>query len=260
MSESPPPEPTPVHAPAPINAPPAGGGTHMAPRSEAFQRFMAAPLIVASVLMVATATLAVLAWIGGTADGERLQIDLQGSCAPSSLPLLAARADELGLGDPRVSEVAGGVRIEATMPGTADDEAQHVPELLARRGALTAGPPTAPIFTRDNLELAQIRLDESGLPYTWLELDDTALAALAAAAEADPDGEMALQVDHVTAPPRPFHKTVSDGGIRLLPGDGPTRDRMRVAADHAIVLTHGPLPCDWRVGSVSTVAGGEDQG
>jgi hypothetical protein len=88
----------------PINAPPLGDGKHFAPRSEAFQRFMAAPLIVATVLMLATATLAVLAWVGGTAEGDRLRIELQGTCSEASIPMLSARMDEMGLGDPRVSK------------------------------------------------------------------------------------------------------------------------------------------------------------
>ncbi len=235
----------------PINAPPLGDGKHFAPRSEAFQRFMAAPLIVATVLMLATATLAVLAWVGGTAEGDRLRIELQGTCSEASIPMLSARMDEMGLGDPRVSTVAGGVVIEATMPGTTEDEHIHVPALLARRGVLTAGSADAPVFTHEDVEEAQIRLDESGLPYTWLTLSAKALEALSTAAEAHPDEDMPLLIDDIEAPPRPFGKPVVEGGIRLLPGDGVTRARMRVAADHAIVLTHGPLPCSWRVGSVT---------
>ena len=237
----------------PVNAPPAGAGRTFAPRSEAFQRFMAAPLIVASILMVATATLAVLAWIGGTAEGERLQIDLNGACSQPALPLFQARVDEMGLGDPRITATASGVRIEATMPGTSDEETTQVPSLLARRGQLIAGPPEAPVFTRDDIETAEIRLDESGLPYTWLSLNKRALEALTTAAEAHPDDEMVITVDTFDAPPRPYSKPVTEGGIRLLPGEGITRERMRTAADHAIVLTHGPLPCDWHVGSVTTL-------
>jgi len=243
-------------APPPINAPPTGEGTHFAPRSEAFQRFMAAPLIVATVLMVATATLAFLAWRGGTAEGERLQITLTGTCAEAALPLVQARVDEMGLGTPELTVHGSTLTVVATMPGSGDDESTHVPGVLARQGNLRAGPPGAPLFTHENIEEARIQLDESGLPYTWLDLDANTLKALEAAAEADPEGEMPIQVDHISAPPRPFNKPIVEGGIRLLPGDGVTRARMRVAADHGIVLTHGPLPCALSVGSVSAVATG----
>ncbi len=221
---------------------------------------MAAPLIVASTLMVATATLAVLAWLGGTAEGQRLQIELNGTCSAPSIPLLKARVDEMGLGDPRITSTANGVRIEATMPGTSHEEATQVPLLLARRGQLTAGPPDAPIFSRSDIESAEIRLDESGLPYTWLTLNKRALEALSAAATAHPEDEMTLRVDHIDAPARPYSKPVTEGGIRLLPGEGITRERMRVAANHAIVLTHGPLPCDWHVGSVTALDPTEGDG
>ena len=246
--------------PPPINAPPAGDGRTFAPRTGAFQRFMAAPIIVASLLMLATGVLAVLAWMGGTADGERLRIDLTGTCAEASTPLFHARLAEMGLGNPEVTATPSGVRIEATMPGTANDEAIHVPNLLARRGLLLAGPSDAPVFTRDDIESADIRLDESGLPYTWLDLNPKAIEALEANAQTSPEGELTLRADHIDAPPRPNSKPIVADGIRLLPGDGVTRDLMRSAADHAIVLNHGPLPCEWRVGSVTAVDPAEGDG
>ena len=243
--------------PTPVNAPPSGGGKHFAPRSEAFQRFMAAPLIVASVLMLATASLAFLAWRGGTAEGERLQVELTGSCGAEAAPILAARMDEMGLGSPTATVSDTGVTLIATMPGSQDDEAAHVPQMLARTGHLLAGTAEAPLFTHEGVEEAQIRLDESGLPYTWLTLSPVALKALEAAAAGDPDGELPLSVDGIVAPSRPHDKPINEGGIRLLPGDGVTRARMRVAADHAIVLTHGPLPCPLSVGAVRVVAADE---
>jgi preprotein translocase subunit SecD len=145
------------------------------------------------------------------------------------------------------------------MPGSADDEASHIPALLARQGHLRAGTEASPIFTHEGIEEAQIRLDESGLPYTWLDLNPPAITALEAQAVADPDGTMALVLDGVESPTRPFNKPVNDGGIRLLPGDGVTRSRMRIAADQAIVLTHGPLPCPLSVTSVQAVASSRGQ-
>jgi len=246
---------------SPVNAPPLGQGMRLAPRSEAFQRFMAAPLIVATILMLATAVLAVLAWIGDTADGARVEVVLEGACAESTPPMLLARADEIGLGSPEVSVLSPTqVKVVADLPGRTDDENTHVPAVLARQGTLVAGSSSSPVFTRDQVDSAQVRLDESGMPYTWLDLDPPALDALKAATEADPEGEMSIRVDSRAAPSRPFSKPVSDGGIRLLPGEGDTRSRMRVAADDAIVLTHGPLACPLSVVSVTTVAPGVDGG
>ena len=249
-----PPETDPPQSP-PVNAPPFGANTRLAPRSDAFQRFMAAPVILASVLMLATALLALLAWIGDTADGARVAVVLSGPCAEGSPPTLLARANEIGLGQPEVT-VTGPqqVRLVATLPGRTEAEQTEVPALITRRGHVLAGNASAPIFTREHVELAQVRLDESGMPYTWLQLSPPALEAMAAATEADPEGEMPLQVDTRSAPARPFSTTVSDGGIRLLPGEGDTRARMRVATDDAIVLTHGPLDCSLTVDSVTTVA------
>ena len=215
---------------------------------------MAAPLIVATALMLATVTLALLAWKGGTAEGARLRIELTGTCGEQAIPILVARMQEMGLGEAQATSSATGVTLVATMPGSAENEADHIPAMLARQGLLTAGPPAQPTFTGEGVEEAQIRLDESGLPYTWLTLSAPALESLKAAAAADPEGVLTLRLDAIDAPPRPHSKPINDGGIRLLPGEGITRERMQVAADHAIVLTHGPLPCPLTVGSVTEVA------
>ncbi len=237
----------------PINAPPIGHGERLAPRPAEVQRFMAAPLILASLLMLATGTLAVLSWIGGTADGDTVRMTFAGTCAAEAAPFVEARANAMGLGTPRVSVESSGLSVVAQLPGMADNERDHVPAVLARRGWFVAGPAHAPIFDRAGIDEASIRLDESGMPYTWLDLKPLALEALEAAAKADPEGEMAISLDGHTAPARPFNKPINENGIRVLPGDGLTRDRMQVAADHTIVLTHGPLPCDLQVVSVETV-------
>ena len=44
------------------------------PRSKAASMFMAAPIVFASILMLAIAVLAFLGWKGGTASGERVQM------------------------------------------------------------------------------------------------------------------------------------------------------------------------------------------
>jgi hypothetical protein len=222
---------------------------------------MAAPIIVASVLMLATALLAVLAWIGDTADGARVAVVFEGPCAEGAPPMLLARANEIGLGNPEVTVVGPRqVKLIADLPGRSDAEQTQVPALLIRQGHVLAGSSSDPVFTRDHIQSAQVRLDESGMPYTWLELEPPAIDALAAAAKSDPDGEMPLMIDDRSAPARPFSTTVSDGGIRLLPGEGDTRTRMRVATDDAIVLTHGPLACSLEVVSVTTVAPGVSGG
>lgn len=243
---------------APINAPPIGDA-RLAPRSEAFQRFMAAPLLVATALVVATGTLLLLVWIGTDAAGERVSITLSGTCTEEAAPFIAARAEEIGLGDVQLDTATpGALQVSAVLPGLQDDEQAHVPELLARRGRLVVGPPDAPIVTEADLDFAMLRLDEQGMPYTWLAFEEAPLERLTAAVNSTPEGTIALSVDHIQAPERPNSRKVEEGGIRLLPGDGNTRTRMQAAADHTIVLTHGPLPCALTVDAVTTAASADD--
>ena len=213
------------------------------PRSAAYQRFMALPLGFALLLMLATGVLFLLALRGGTPDGERVQ--LSWAACPEAGPLVLARAEAVGLGTPRLASAGEGrVGLEATLPGLPDDR-DAIPALLSRPGTLLlrteAG---ASVLTEAAVELAQVRLDESGLPYTWVELEDDAYTALQKATEGAPDESLAVVVDGTVLVERPNSREVADGGIRLVEGvEMNSKRRMRRAVDRAIALTHGPLPC-----------------
>lgn len=252
MSESPPPD-------RPVNAPPIGAGQMLAPRSASFQRFMALPVAFAVILMVATGVLAMLSWFGGSATGARAHMVFQGTCAAEARPLLAARAEAMGLGEPEWSLVGDRLELTATLPGL-DDDLEAVPRLLSRRGLLELRRGTTVVVSRDQVEGASIRLDEAGAAYTWIDLSSAGIEALEAALEADPEGELAVISDSTAAIPRPNSRGVADDGIRVLPVAETPGQRMRRAADLAIVLTHGPLTCDMDVVSATPVAGDGDAG
>lgn len=213
------------------------------PRSAALSRFMAAPLIVATLMMLATVTLAALAWFGGTADGERVTIRLAGTCAAESLPHVKERATSLGLGDPEFRQEPDAIVVTATLPGLEDD-ATAIPALLARRGWLEVRQGDTVVLDSDSVIEANIRLDEGGAAYTWLDIRKEAVGPFQAVLDADIHGELTFHVDDELAAVRPNTRGVKDDGLRVVsPGDMKPGVRMKKAADISIVLTHGPLQC-----------------
>jgi len=225
------------------------------PRSAALSRFMAAPLVLATVLMIATATLAVLAWLGGTADGDRVRLRLEGSCAAEALPIVQARAEAVGLGAPELAVADGALELTATLPGL-DDDATAIPRLLSRRGWLEVRQGTTVVLDRSAVTEASIRLDETGAAYTWIEVPPEPLAALQAVLDDDPNGELTFYLDDEVTAVRPNSRGTKDGGLRIVtPGEILPAARMKVAADTSIVLAHGPLPCDLSPGAPTPVAG-----
>lgn len=243
----------------PVNAPPAGDGQAIAPRSEAFQRFMAVPLVFALILMTATGVLAALSWFGGEATGPRATIVLQGACAAEARPLVEARAAAMGVAEAQWSLVGDRLTLTATLPGL-DNDLEAVPRMLSRPGRLALRGPGGPVIGPDQVAGAQIRLDESGVAYAWVDLTKDGVTALEAALAADPHGELAVTVDDQALLSRPNTRGVKDDGIRVLSSGKLPRDRMQAAADLSILLSHGPLPCALAVESAAPVAAEGDAG
>lgn len=204
---------------------------------------MAAPLVVATLLMIATVTLAALAWLGGTADGDRVTIRLSGTCAAEALSHVKERASSVGLGDPEFTQEPDAIVVTATLPGL-DDDAIAIPRLLGQRGWLEIRQGDTVVLDSEAVIEANIRLDEGGAAYTWLDLKKEAVASFQAVLDADPQGELTFHLDDELAAVRPNTRGIKDDGLRVVaPGDIKPAQRMKIAADTSIVLTHGPLPC-----------------
>lgn len=240
---------TPDDAPPPPAPPPLG----LPPRSEAFRRFMVAPIVVASVLALATGALVLLAWRGGTASGPRLTVRFTSTCPAATQPILQARAEAIGLGDPLIALEDDGLRLTATMPGLPDDQTA-VPALLARPGRFVGLAGGEVIVDNSHLTGAQIRLDESGMPYTWVGLSPAGAAAVRALATAAPEGALEMAIDEDRPTPRPNDIALEDDGLRIITEPAVTEVRMRSAADRAILLGTAPLPCPLTLREVAPAA------
>jgi hypothetical protein len=144
------------------------------------------------------------------------------------------------------------LRLVATMTGYEDDRTA-MPALLGRRGLLEVTHGDEVVLTQDDVEKAYLRLDESGMPFTHLELASEPGDALNTVTVGDPEGELVISMDGEVLAVRPNIDSVKNRELKVLAGDGMTRLRMRRAVDRALLLEHGPLPCTLRVVGVELV-------
>ena len=218
------------------------------PSTPAVMLFRGAPVILAVLFVVSIATLALLSWRGGTASGDRVAMTFVAACPVDTWqPLVTARARDVGLGDPEVRSDGARVTLTATLPGLADDRTA-IPALLAREGALEMRLEERVLATRSDLVSAAPSVDEAGQPYALLTFTAEAAARIA---EAGDGHDMTTLVDGEPRAAWMSTDTLKTQSVRLLEGGADNRERMRRAADDAIVLSHGPLPCALRVDSVS---------
>jgi hypothetical protein len=210
--------------------------------------FRAAPILLAVLLAGSIAALAFLSWRGGTASGDRVEITFVAPCPVDGWKtLLADRARAIGLGQPEVHSDGATVTVTATLPGLADDRTA-IPALLAREGTLVMRLDERVLATRADLVSAAPSVDEAGQPYASLTFTPEAAARIA---EAGDGHDMTTLIDGEPRAAWLSTDTLETNTVRLLEGGADNRERMRRAADDAIVLSHGPLPCAVRVASVA---------
>lgn len=213
------------------------------------------PVVFALFLVANIGALVLLGSLGGKASGERVSLRWQSSCAAQALPVMQSRGESLGLGEPEWAVSGDTITLTATMPGL-DDDATAVPALLGAPGELELRLDGRVLATRSDLVSARLELDESGMPLTKLTFSPEAGERLSAEVDAAPQGEIVFLLDGVEIARRPNSVKVNEHQLRVLPGEGMTRERFRRATDWAIVLDHGRLPC----GVGAATAGAEGAG
>jgi hypothetical protein len=181
--------------------------------------------------------------LGTAAAGERLVMTYH-TCAAARAQI-AARVDQMGLGDPVFQDVEGGFQLTATLP--AGPAAPHVPTTLARTGRFTVRegdrPDGAVIVDHDGVAKAEMSLKELGNPLVVVTLKREAAKTLEGWMETHLTAQIGVWIDEeqvLIRPADPPHRR-ADLDVRAEGADG--QDNLRRAADWGILVTHGPLPC-----------------
>ena len=202
---------------------------------------MAAPLVFLGAIALAFVALVVFVRSGGVADGERVKADLITTCAAQSIPILKARANAVGLGAPELTESANGVTMHLTLPEDEPD-ARTIPQMLARQGVLTMTSQSGvKVASNTQITGSGVEIDTSGMPTTLVQLDSEAKSALTESLKED--APITVHIDGQIVAEYNLLPDLDDGYLELPSGEGVTAKRMRVAADRAILLSSGPLPC-----------------
>jgi hypothetical protein len=215
--------------------------------------FFLLPVGFAVAIFLAYIALFTVGSVGGSAAGARVAMTFE-TC-PEAASLIEARSDQMGLGDPVLEPVEGGLRLTATLPDT--PAADTVPETLARGGDLRirAGESAdgEVVVGHDGVEEAELSLKELGNPLVVLTLTREAHRTLEAHMEAHIEGQIGLWIDDEVILVRPNDPPFRRQEIDLRAEGEDGVDNLRRAADWAIVVSHGPLPCPTSLRQVSPV-------
>jgi preprotein translocase subunit SecD len=198
--------------------------------------FMAAPVVFLGTLGVAAMALWGVTRFGSSeADGSAVTIEFSGACVERAGPMLLARAEQIGM-----PATITGSTMAATLPNM-ENAQTAVPQLLIRSGTFTLLSETGEaVFNNDHIDDVAIDLDNAGMPNTLVKLDAGARSDLLSM---DDSATLTPMVDGTQYPSTTVNHLKEDPVLTLHVGEGRTSERMKRAADLAIILAHGPLPC-----------------
>ena len=241
----------------------------LTPRSRSESLFMTIPLVFAGFLISAVAVLAFLVWRGGEVSGPRVKMIFSISCEQPDVTqiqnTLKKRVADVGLGDPKIELISSTdgkpqVSLVTTLPGL-DGDKEKIPQLFSRVGELTIKDAGGNILaTKKNLQETSLALDESGMPYVGLFLDMDALKKMSTYVSQNPELYMNIYVDEEISAQRPNSVKVlveDEFEIRIVSEDGDVRERMQLAADRNIVLSHPSYPCPLELDSMIEITSRE---
>ena len=197
---------------------------------------MAVPVVFIGGLGLAVAVLYGLTRFGSqTASGDAIAMTFAGECLDRAQALLLARAEQIGM----PVEMTGQT-MTAVLPDM-PDAANLIPALLVRPGRFSLVDSSREHrFDNGHIDAVAIDLDTAGMPVTMLKLNAAARATLK---DMPADLSLTPEVDGTTFEPVKVSTLQDTPEITIHSGDGRTSARMKRAADRAIILEHGPLPC-----------------
>ncbi len=222
---------------------------------------MLVPLGFGVALLLAVAVLALQFGAGGVASGERKTATFAMQCEDGADPQKVAkhvqgRAEDVGMGEIAVHVEGKELRLTAIFPGLPDEDTT-LPEVLSTPGRFWLEGDNGVVISEADVEDASVTIDEGGDPYTRLLLLPPGQARLQDALDADPSGSLRMRIDEVQLDDRPNSIKIDGDSLRMPTGQAKPRVRMRLAADRAIALSHGPLACELSSTGVALASGEE---
>ena len=196
---------------------------------------LATPVVMAGVIAGAALLLGLLTLVGGSADGEHVEIRATSSCPDAWAERMTQRAADIGIGDLEVIVEGDHTVLRGVLPGLEDD-LTAIPHLLTRPAEL--------VITGEGEELAYdvdvvdtwMQMDIMGHPYVVLDLQPNAMARLQGV------DFIAFDLDGETVATQRSDEGEIDT-VEMQPKLQTVEEEVRAATDWKILLQHGPGPC-----------------
>jgi len=213
-------------------------------RPKNLSALMVLPVALAVSLLIFAGLTVFLIWKGGTAEGESLEVSISGVCLDSAQPIVEARMEAIGLGNPRSSRSQKQLLLSFQLPGRAENEKHHIPQLLTQPGKLLLRFNQTIYATEKDLKKAIFQTDEEGMPYVGLILTDEKYQPMQEFVLKNPKDHLVILIDGEQVAQRPNSKKLLEEEMRLYPLGQDTRERMKKAVDIAILLANKPIACE----------------
>lgn len=216
--------------------------------------FSALPIVSIAIVGTAYATLFWAGAEGRPADGALTRVRF--AACPEAQPVLAGRVEDMGLGEVTWAHEGAEIVLQARFPSD-PAVAQGIPTTLSRPGVLVVHDgedPTRVIATNADVESASPYLGFRAAPTTLIQLQREPGKRLKQYMEENfkshlvmkMDGEVLLRRKNMPSEPL---------GQLMVEAEASTDPRVvTLAAERAVVLNHGPLPCPVSVLSAEPVA------
>lgn len=187
---------------------------------------------------------------GRPADGDRVVMAFEG--CPEALPVVQARVERMGLGDPSAASVEGGFTVTARLPAESR-VAGHIPETLAKQGHFSVvDPASGTVIVEGHVEDTELHLGLMGTPTTIVQLDEQGATTLREWMETHHEGKVGYVIDGTTVKERTNLPAEPRGRLELEPYGDLEQDRMESAAERSLILSN-PLPCEVTLRSAEPV-------
>jgi len=196
---------------------------------------LASPVVLAAVIVAGASLLGLVTWIGGSAEGARVEIRATSGCPAEWQQLMSERASDIGIGEMEVSVEGSDAVLRGVLPGLEDD-LTAIPELLTRSAELVITGEGEELAYNVDVTDAWMQMDIMGHPYVVLDMQPNALARLQGIDRIDfeLDGDI---VAHQNADEGEIEKVEMQPKLRTVEAE------VRAATDWKILIGNGPGPC-----------------
>ena len=201
----------------------------------------------ASILAVATGLLILKMTEERTANGARVSFQLTGECLSAAKDVILQRAEDIGVGDPILTENKEGMLFVVTLPLIQNAETETL-RLLTRPGVWAMKDGDKIVLGNEHISKAVFSLDESGMPETLLTFDPASQQQAQKYLDEHPGSSTELWLDDEKIIVRPNSIPVS-ADFRFVSTNTEPKKRFKESADFVILLSNPVIDCqiDWKI-------------